>query len=581
MPTDTPDTKHGSLDPLTLEACQEKVGQASRDCLRKIRKAVKSKGNSQLLVGAGEIVGQILIWVDREEVEREAGKILVDLGVGDAFQDSLKHFRAGIDLGAKSPRDLPGEINCARAASGDLAALDAVLASNPTQDPAVLRRLILADPDGSRWYVWSETLQHYCGPFGGRVVRERFVKLCPNLSMTAEDLSRVLPRRLGTVLYSDTGSLRALDDVFQLCGTVPGYIEHVAGQIGGHWKADGSLSVGIAEFRSDLTPLEDPQITRWLELLAGEHLPALLDWLATFRQVTRPTCAIYLEGVGAAGKTMFAPALARLFKSRSFVRYEHVTSDFNDGLKDSVLVLADERMPDQTGRRGAPSAVFRELVASDQIEINGKNTRKERINAALRIVITANNSTAMNFNKEAFTSQDVAAIADRILRISPEDKMQSAADYLRDIGGRPTTQAWVRGDGFARHVLWLEGARTVTPGSRFLVHGGGLSSQLPAAAESGWIQDLVDVMRLKIDRDPLLLAIWASKGVEIRENWLYVRPPGLAEIWNDLMPGERHPGKQEFRRILNNAGAVEAYWGYSKPGDKSHKTQFRGLRIAI
>jgi hypothetical protein len=254
---------------------------------------------------------------------------------------------------------------------------------------------------------------------------------------------------------------------------------------------------------------------------------------------------------------MLAPALARLFESRSYVRYEHVTSDFNDGLLDSALVLADERMPDQAGRRGTPSAVFRELVAADQVDINGKGTKKQRIRMAPRILITANNATAMNFTREEFTSQDVHAIADRILRICPDDGMVGAAGYLREIGGRITTEAWVRGDGLARHVLWLEQTRTVIPGTRFLVHGGGLSAQLPAANDAGWVRELVDAIETKRSKDPAQVRAWEGKGVLLLDGWLYVRALGLSEIWMDIMPGERHPGWREFRRILRNAGAED------------------------
>ncbi|MFN0635577.1 hypothetical protein ACK0UN_28750, partial [Bacillus anthracis] len=50
--------------------------------------------------------------------------------------------------------------------------------------------------------------------------------------------------------------------------------------------------------------------------------------------------------------------------------------------------------------------------------------------------------------------------------------------FLREIGGRETTESWVAGGKIAEHTAWLEKNRPVVPASRFFVEGDATDLQL-------------------------------------------------------------------------------------------------------
>ena len=339
-------------------------------------------------------------------------------------------------------------------------------------DAELYSRLILKPyTSDSQYFVWDESKSQYVGPMSRGSVRRFFQQACPTIAMLHPVTHTPQSNKEQTLLYS-SGSMRSFEG---LCDLVMKSIKHVRYVAGRSYKnsydaESDTLQLVVAPFRNDLTPEYDAQIQNWLELMGGSQAGSLLDWLATFRMLERPTCAIYLQGRSESGKSMLADGLAKLFESCRKVSYEQMLSDFNEGLHQSFLISADEGMSTK-GHRRMSSSIFRNLITSQELEINAKHSAKNTIQGCVRLIISANNDEGLSMVRESLSESDVQAISGRILLIHPEDNMEKATEYLAELGGRNTTQSWVMGAKLAKHVLWLEANRTVDTRGRLLVSG--------------------------------------------------------------------------------------------------------------
>jgi hypothetical protein len=415
----------------------------------------------------------------------------------------------------------------------------------------VVNRLILVRRN--EYYVWSEKAGEYTGPFVRNELRVVLRDLCPTLHMLSPDKTRILKDKEDTVLYGPSGGLREVDATVDLVGVSIMSVELVAGLTKSEFiQETATLRICAAPLR-ELTPEYSGDVDRWLHLVSGSMSEKFLDWLATFRKLTRPTCAVYLEGVPGAGKELLAAGIAQIFKSGIFARYEEMTSDFNDLILKTALVYADEKMPDQGMRRGAPSAVFRTLTSTDQHTINSKGRDKAVLKMCPRILITANDNKALNLVSESLEEDSVEAIAQRILHLCPEDRLVGARDYLREIGGRETTEAWVSGGAIARHILWLETTRTVKTGLRFLVEGAGPNvRKLIVGREQDRVLEALCRYLVKWEGAALMGISHRHTLIQPKNEGLFVNAAALAEKWSELMPSDKAPTTTEAGRLLAN-----------------------------
>lgn len=229
-------------------------------------------------------------------------------------------------------------------------------------------------------------------------------------------------------------------------------------------RATRQLTVSVCHRDESLVPTFNPAVDAWLRCFSGEAFERLCDWLATCRELERPTSLLYFEGPPKTGKTLFAFALASLWENASPTDAAMILgSNFNATLLESPLILADEKMP---GGRGELSSQLRTLVSVYEREINRKFEAVAKLQGCIRLILTANNDRALSFD-ETLTSDDADAVAQRVFHIQVD---ASAENFLKDL---PTgaIETWVKGKAFARHVLWLEQTRDVKKGERFLVEG--------------------------------------------------------------------------------------------------------------
>lgn len=591
-----------------LQKAHDVVARAVKSLSRKKKKAKTPDEEAEAdeafastVFAVGVQIGEVLGWLDRVDLGRDTYPLLN----GDI--NLIHQFDAGVKKGAETPRDLRQEVRLADIKAGKIMVYneedsEAEKAFRLCDDGAraveemaeLVGRLVLTDATAKLYWIWHEKKKHYTGPYAYSIMRNVLQESSPVLATSYDIEQQVRSKKKSekgadeeekdtkekkrtppTVLYNND-ILREASTVFQICGKVVDRVEYVAGLDKPEYdRFRNTLRVGVAQFRTDLKPSRCEAVKEWLALLGGEQTPKLLDWLATFRQVTRPTCALYVEGVSSAGKELLARGLSQLYVSRQYCRYEEMVDSFNDLLLDSSLVYADEKMPDQGMKRGAPSAVFRSLTATDSFTINAKHAAKVSVRMCPRILITANDSKALNLLAEGLEQDSVEAIAKRILHVCPKDRLVGARDYLKALGGRRETEKWVDGDLLARHILWLEQNHEVKAGDRFIVEGGGESvTRLIVGREMDRVLEALAIYcsRYKTlpseDAKPTVgipPRLARSKGVVPEIRGVFVQASALADYWTVLLPREKvAPSSHEIGRMLANLSGKRIEKGGNK-----------------
>jgi len=213
----------------------------------------------------------------------------------------------------------------------------------------------------------------------------------------------------------------------------------------------------------NLTPAFDPEIDKWLKVMAGGSYAKLVDWMACAPDLNKLLCAIYFAGAPSSGKTLFATGLAKIWTEGSPGSIERVLSAFNDEVVRCPLILADEEIP--RSYHNTATAVLRSMLSTVERTLARKYQPTSSLRGAVRLVLTSNSEALLN--AEISSSQDLEAIAQRFLYIDVPPK---AAELLNELP-RSQREAWAQ-EGIAKHALWLAANHNVAePGKRFWVEG--------------------------------------------------------------------------------------------------------------
>lgn len=233
-------------------------------------------------------------------------------------------------------------------------------------------------------------------------------------------------------------------------------------------RVEGDVFIeAFAPRRRDLTPKYDQRIQDWLLALGGTEREKLLDWLAGFAEFDSPTPALVLVGARKAGKNLLAEGLARYWVAGAPIPFETTTRDFNDALQQCPLLFADEKLPVDARGRVQLDEHLRQLVTARTHVVNRKYRDAVTVRGCLRIIVATNQE---NFAFVGMNEESIAALAERILHI---EVGPAARAYLESLGGRATTESWVKGDGLIRHVMSLAETRQIQRGDRLIVPGNG------------------------------------------------------------------------------------------------------------
>jgi hypothetical protein len=215
--------------------------------------------------------------------------------------------------------------------------------------------------------------------------------------------------------------------------------------------------------RQPIAPVEDPTISKWLELFAGPQHEKLLDWLACCPDLSKPLCGLHITGAPAAGKTLLAHGLASIW-SDTPTSLRDALDDFNEPLSRCPIILGDEKLPQRWGRN--ITSELRELIGASTRPLRRKYKPVVDMIGCMRVILTANNRFLLDA-RDMNTRDDLDAVAQRFLHI---EAGREAADLLSSLP-KAERERW-RHVGLAAHALWLAETREIEhPGQRFWVDG--------------------------------------------------------------------------------------------------------------
>lgn len=408
--------------------------------------------------------------------------------------------------------------------------------------PSEARRAVILD-SGKQFYVWDEFAQDYShGYTAARQLLPALFRHCPSLLDEGVDVSTAL------MYYSSP-----------VRNVVYSYMSEYA-----HYDtAKGILTLPAAVRDPMLTPREHKDVAGWLRAMCKtttDH-DHLLDWLAICPDLTRPICALYLDGPPGIGKGLLAAGLARLWNVPAPTPYKALVRQFNISLIHCPLVWADESVPKDAFAED-DAGIFRRVIGNSSHDIEAKYVDAMQLRGYLRVLITANNSEVFQI-RETLNNADLDAVRQRLGYIkiadSPEDSDEPspAVKYLNTLARRDgkesvrdVTQRWVDEGCIAEHMLWLNETRSVRAGSRFAVEGweSELTDMLSVShGASGVVSDVVARAILLYSQAP-----HAGGSVRFFGGKVYVNADRLPIEWEDILghPHEKPPKTVALRQAL-------------------------------
>ena len=295
-----------------------------------------------------------------------------------------------------------------------------------------------------------------------------------------------------------------------------------------------------------LRPEFSADIDGWLRLLFAQKLDSCLDWLATLTRLDRPTCALYIKAAPDVGKGLLATVLARIWSSAPS-KYEELIRNFQDGLLQCPLVYADETVPEDPFNKN-DSSVFRRIIGTGRQKVFIKHRAPAELEGFPRILITANNSDALNM-RDALEPADLAAIKQRIGYVETDN---SPGVYLKELAHsrgqqvQDMVEPWITQGKIANHVLWLRDNRKVAHGDRFLVEGWDSALTSRMAIKFG-VAPLLGRFIVKVIRDKMR----SVRGVVYGDGQILVNVDHVRDAWPHVMGRtSRVPGDQTLMKAL-------------------------------
>ena len=334
------------------------------------------------------------------------------------------------------------------------------------------------------------------------------------------------------------------------------YCTKAADVVGDLAASESTFDPDRSVFYEALAPLRiteavyNADVASWLELLAGDQIDKVLDWIATVTVLNAQSCALYLSGASGSGKGLLAEGLSRLWRVGGPARMEQVLGDFNSEMFRCPLVVLDEGLPK---RKGDLSAQIRTLIGSSSFTLNEKYQAPITVHGSIRALITANNESVLALGDEDMSLQDLEAVAGRFLHVHAHTE---AAEWLRIANtGRALTAAWIRDDTIAKHALWLRDNRTVIPGKRFLVEGEQTDMHRRLLMQ-GDNNGLVFEWLARYTTNPIALeTIYKGRREEpsayIGDGEILINTQAVVDCWDSYMKGDfKCPSTGRVGRIL-------------------------------
>lgn len=301
-----------------------------------------------------------------------------------------------------------------------------------------------------------------------------------------------------------------------------------------------SLVLAPCPISEDLEAEYSAEVEEYLLRLCSnkqERVEDLRLWLAAVPEVNRPLAALVLWGKKDTGKSFFANIVSGLWGKAPTALSSVLGSDFQEEMKDSPLLFADEALPQKS------SASIRELIQRRDTKINIKHHSPKRMLGSHRLIVAVNNIQRIAFN-EFLNKYDVEAIADRFRVLEIPDSMEHWFD------DKDRIHRWIEERTFAKHILWLnQQADFSRVRDRFVVPSWG-----------------DDVFRYLNVRNPYnsLICHWIISYLEdpqktgmqsiarVIKGRVLVSSKGIHRFWDRYLEGERRIKPVNIGEILNS-----------------------------
>ncbi len=238
-----------------------------------------------------------------------------------------------------------------------------------------------------------------------------------------------------------------------------------------YWDEKRELFVkAVAPLADDLSPEFKPEWDMLLNLMAGDKVSKLKDWLACATRTDRPIAALYVDATQGAGKGLLVNALCALWKNGRAMPFSGMSKAFQ--YFDSPLVTINEGLDQK-----ASSEILRRVIGDVDMRISQKFEPDGFLEGCVRVIVTANNPDVLSFGKEIMTLTDQVATAKRIVVVEGErtivngEETSKASLYLAEMARTDGLTMEARARSFASHIAWLTKNHAVVPGKRFLVEG--------------------------------------------------------------------------------------------------------------
>jgi hypothetical protein len=329
-------------------------------------------------------------------------------------------------------------------------------------------------------------------------------------------------------VYNEDGRKKQPQILDEYSTLLPGSIVYDLTISESHYDTStGDFRVAAAPFRP-LTPEFNPQIDQWLDLLGGAQAHALKSWIAALTLLQRPSAAPFLIGDSGTGKSLLIEGLAKLWAAGAATPLDAlVDGTFNGAIARCPFIAADEEFPP-----GFRSTKLRRWTGSSVQDLHEKYQERASLHGALRFIFAANKANALRFTDQ-LGRDDLGAVALRFIFIDVDER---PAKFLKSIGGREATEAWVDGCGIAKHALWLRDNYRFTPGQRLIVEGAEITRAHRALIVNGVVAEQVATAIAKFLNDPSQFDRLLSDGTFIvGAGKVLVNGQGMLDAWKSAL----------------------------------------------
>jgi hypothetical protein len=340
----------------------------------------------------------------------------------------------------------------------------------------------------------------------------------PNVSLREIGAKGVVDKTLKKLCKDYGTAVRTVVPSFEVQTS---YVDH----------AKETLIHAICPRRKDLKPVYHAEVAAWL---AGiEPHEKLLDYLATLPKLERPTCALFMHGGRHTGKSLLASGAAIIWGD-SPTELASMGVNFNGDITSNPVVFADETLPEEYKR---DTGLLRRMITAHSVKLRRKYMQESNLQGATRIMIAKNNLDLFTGNEESLTSEDIDAIAERILYVRMGGALRS---------GNPHQ--------VAEHILWLEQTRAPNVVSQDRLWVSGQDSPLHKALRvTSRQRSLVCQWLMEFIQNPTQVGD-SKRFFRMDEMGLQIAPGLIYERWDSYCAKERPPIRRDVCRVIEEIG---------------------------